>query len=81
MSEKGKGANKTKTILFKKNRCVGCGLCVSTCKTESLALIKKEKEVVPPETHAHLFDEIMKNKSIPPVKYTKTAWNIWKSRN
>jgi len=81
MLEKGEGVKKTNRILFKKNRCVGCGLCVSACKTKALTLIKKEKEVVPPKNHAHLFDEIMKNKSIPPVKYIKTAWNIWNSRN
>jgi hypothetical protein len=46
-----------------------------------LTLIKKEKEFVPPKTQALLFDEIMKNKNIPPVKYIKTAWSIWKSRN
>jgi electron transport complex protein RnfB len=81
MFEKEKGVKKSRTILFKKNRCVGCGLCVSTCKTKALTLIKKQKEIIPPKTHDLLLDEIMKNKNIPPVKYVKTAWNIWKSRN
>jgi Fe-S-cluster-containing hydrogenase component 2 len=33
------------------NRCVGCGLCVSTCPTEALTLLRKSAGdlYVPPE--------------------------------
>lgn len=81
MVEKSNGPNKSKNVIVKKNRCVGCGLCVSTCKTEALTLLKKEKEIVPPKTHGQLLDEIMNNKNAAPLKYTKTAWKIWNSRN
>ena len=26
------------------NRCIGCGLCVSTCPTNSLSLVRKEQQ-------------------------------------
>jgi len=29
------------------NRCIGCGLCVSTCPTHSLSLVRKPKEKQP----------------------------------
>jgi Fe-S-cluster-containing hydrogenase component 2 len=29
------------------NRCIGCGLCVSTCPTHSLSLIRKPKTKQP----------------------------------
>jgi formate hydrogenlyase subunit 6/NADH:ubiquinone oxidoreductase subunit I len=29
------------------NRCIGCGLCVSTCPTKSLSLVRKPKEKQP----------------------------------
>jgi ferredoxin len=29
------------------DRCIGCGLCVSTCPTQSLSLVRKPKEVQP----------------------------------
>ena len=73
------GLEKNREIIFKKNRCVGCGLCVPTCKAGAVKLIKKEKESVPPKTIELLFDEIMKNKKSPPVKYLTTALNIWNS--
>ena len=40
-------------------RCIGCGLCIPTCSEKAMRLIKKEKEVVPPETEEDLFDEVL----------------------
>jgi ferredoxin len=33
-------------------RCIGCGLCVSTCPTDAVRLMKKpaEEQYLPPET-------------------------------
>jgi Fe-S-cluster-containing hydrogenase component 2 len=42
----------------KSNRCIGCGLCVPTCPEDAIAMVKKEKEYVPPVTEEQLFDEI-----------------------
>jgi ferredoxin len=39
--------------------CIGCGNCVVTCPEKAIDLIKKEKEVIPPETSTHLFLNIM----------------------
>lgn len=44
------------------DRCIGCGNCVSTCPTEAVRLIKKEKEIVPPEDMENLYDIIKANK-------------------
>jgi ferredoxin len=44
------------------NRCLGCGLCVSSCPTEAIELRKKEKEVVPPPTGEDMMEVIMTNK-------------------
>ncbi len=34
------------------NRCIGCGLCVSTCPSDAMRLVKKSEaqQYVPPET-------------------------------
>ena len=44
------------------NRCFGCGVCVSNCPTESIFLLKKPIEVMPPQTREELFDIIMDRK-------------------
>ena len=44
------------------DRCIGCGNCVSTCPSGAISLIKKEKDVVPPETTEDLYETIMANK-------------------
>jgi electron transport complex protein RnfB len=33
---------------IEKNSCIGCGLCVSSCPTESLSLVHKQPDEVPP---------------------------------
>lgn len=43
-------------------RCIGCGNCVTTCPSEAINLVKKDKEIVPPEDMENLYDIIMANK-------------------
>ena len=44
------------------DRCIGCGNCVTSCPSDAVSLIRKEKEVTPPETLEDLHDVIMANK-------------------
>jgi Na+-translocating ferredoxin:NAD+ oxidoreductase RNF subunit RnfB len=44
------------------DRCVGCGVCVTTCKTNSLRLERKHQHFVPPKDHEELYDVLMRNK-------------------
>jgi electron transport complex protein RnfB len=44
------------------DRCLGCGNCVAACPSEAISLIKKEKEVTPPEDIEDLYDTIMAHK-------------------
>ncbi|MEE8432998.1 MAG: 4Fe-4S binding protein, partial [Candidatus Desulfatibia sp.] len=44
------------------DRCLGCGVCVSNCPTESIFLLKKPTEVIPPQTREELADIIMDRK-------------------
>jgi electron transport complex protein RnfB len=44
------------------NRCIGCGLCVPTCPEKAMSLVKKKKEVRPPQTREDLYDIIMSHK-------------------
>lgn len=44
------------------DRCLGCGNCVSSCPSEAISLLKKEKELIPPENSEDLYDTIMANK-------------------
>jgi ferredoxin len=43
-------------------RCLGCGLCVTSCPDEVIELRKKETEIVPPQTDEEMFEVIMSNK-------------------
>ena len=45
------------------DRCIGCGLCVPTCSGNAVLLVKKVKEVVPPQTEEEYYDTIMAQKS------------------
>ncbi len=44
------------------NRCLGCGNCVVTCPTGAMSLLKKGKEIVPPQDTEGLYEVIMANK-------------------
>ena len=54
--------DRTGTSVVNVNRCIGCGNCVVTCATGAMSLLKKEKEVTPPEDTEGLYDVIMANK-------------------
>jgi ferredoxin len=44
------------------DRCIGCGLCVSFCPSESIRLVKKQRETVPPYDEEELNDRIKANR-------------------
>ncbi len=43
-------------------RCIGCGLCVSTCPKKAIKLVKNEKTIVPPKTNDDLQMKILTKK-------------------
>jgi electron transport complex protein RnfB len=49
-----------------RDRCIGCGLCISTCPAEAIRLIHKdpEKRVTPPITEEAWFDERGKERGV-----------------
>jgi Fe-S-cluster-containing hydrogenase component 2 len=51
-----------KKAVLNAGRCIGCGLCIATCKTGSLKLAKKESETVPPKNMEEKFEIIMAGK-------------------
>jgi Pyruvate/2-oxoacid:ferredoxin oxidoreductase delta subunit len=44
------------------DRCIGCGVCVANCPEEAMSLLKRDKEIVPPETMEETFSRIAENK-------------------
>jgi ferredoxin len=40
------------------DRCIGCGLCISVCPNKAVALLKKEKEYVPPKSTQDMYKKI-----------------------
>lgn len=44
------------------DRCLGCGVCVVNCPSDSISLLKKASEQIPPQTREELYDIIMENK-------------------
>ena len=55
-------SEKQHTAVVDLNRCIGCGLCVPVCPTESISLVKKPAERTPPPTREDLYDVIMARK-------------------
>lgn len=47
---------------IKRNRCIGCGNCVTICPSEAIKLVKKEKEINPPEDFEDLYSSILNKK-------------------
>jgi Fe-S-cluster-containing hydrogenase component 2 len=47
-----------------RNRCIGCGLCVTTCPTEAMQLIKKPDDQLyePPKTGVETYIRIMQER-------------------
>ena len=43
-------------------RCIGCGLCVTTCNQEALSLLEKTKKTIPPRNAAMLYLGILSDK-------------------
>ncbi len=50
--------------VINRGRCIGCGLCISTCPSESLRLIQKQKNqlYLPPATDFKMYMEILKER-------------------
>jgi Na+-translocating ferredoxin:NAD+ oxidoreductase RNF subunit RnfB len=47
------------------DRCIGCGNCVVTCPTGAVALMKKDRETVPPVDTEDLYETLMAHKKGP----------------
>jgi len=47
------------------SRCIGCGLCVSTCPSRAVHLRKRVPETIPPEREEDLYAEIAAKKKGP----------------
>ena len=47
---------KSKGAAVDLDRCLGCGLCVTSCMKQAITLVKKPVEVRPPETREDLYE-------------------------
>jgi Fe-S-cluster-containing hydrogenase component 2 len=51
-----------KKAIIDLDRCIGCGLCVTTCKKEALSLLEKTKKTIPPRNAVMLYLGILSDK-------------------
>ncbi|HCX02303.1 MAG TPA: 4Fe-4S ferredoxin, partial [Syntrophaceae bacterium] len=52
-----------KTFRVDRDRCIGCGLCVTRCKPKAAGLIRKDKATVPPMNTEILYLSILKERA------------------
>ena len=57
------------------DRCIGCGLCATTCTEDAITLIQKDKTVIPPKSNRELYQKILMKKNTP-MANVKTAIKI-----
>ena len=60
-------------------RCIGCGLCVTTCPSEAMSLVKKERRPAPPKDTAALYTTIFKER-YGPLAATAALVGHWVGR-
>ena len=55
-----------------REKCIGCGLCISTCPTESIKLIRKEPEeiIAPPKDEMEWFEKRASEVGVDISRYT-----------
>ena len=55
-----------------REKCIGCGLCISTCPTESIKLIRKDPEeiITPPKDEIEWFEKRASEVGVDISKYT-----------
>ena len=51
-----------KKALIDLDRCIGCGLCVTSCKKEAMHLLETKKKTVPPRNAVMLYLGILNEK-------------------
>ncbi|MFW9912711.1 MAG: ATP-binding protein [Candidatus Thorarchaeota archaeon] len=44
------------------DRCIGCGVCVANCPEEAITLVKREEELIPPESMDDTYAKILSSR-------------------